>query len=97
MRSFYMFRFLGALFLAGAILVGCSKATDSLKPQTVQEQEPEEAAFTLVVDARGVATKALLDNGETLGSEWRQGDSISVYPPFSISEKVCALRLVTLL
>ena len=74
-----MFRFLGALFLAGAILVGCSKATDSLKPQTVQEQEPEEAAFTLVVDARGVATKALLDNGETLGSEWRQGDSISVY------------------
>jgi hypothetical protein len=83
----------GTLLFAGAILVGCSKATDSLKPQTAQKQETEKAteesqvtetpqgpnAFILKIEAENAATKALTDLGQTLGSEWKQGDSISVY------------------
>lgn len=87
-------KYFGALLFAGAILVGCSKATDSLKPQTVQEKPEAENtaeesqvtetpegpnAFILKIEAENAATKALTDLGQTLGSEWKQGDSVSVY------------------
>ena len=87
-------KYFGTLLFAGAILVGCSKATDSLKPQTVQEKPEAENtaeesqvtetpegpnAFILKIEAENAATKALTDLGQTLGSEWKQGDSISVY------------------
>ncbi|MBR5432356.1 MAG: hypothetical protein IK119_08280 [Bacteroidales bacterium] len=87
-------KYFGTLLFAGAILVGCSKATDSLKPQTVQEKlEAENTAeesqvtetpegpnaFILKIEAENAATKALTDLGQTLGSEWKQGDSVSVY------------------
>lgn len=87
-------KYFGTLLFAGAILVGCSKATDSLKPQTVQEKQEAENtaeesqvtetpegpnAFILKIEAENAATKALTDLGQTLGSEWKQGDSISVY------------------
>lgn len=86
MKTIKTYNLFGYLFLAGAILAGCSKASDSLKPQTAQKQETEKAteaqgpnAFILKIEAENVATKALTDMGETLGSEWRQGDSLSVY------------------
>ena len=76
--------------MAGLVLAGCSKATDTLTPQRIQEPESQQQqapdvpdapdapdTFTLKVET--VATKALIDNGQTLGSEWKQGDSISVY------------------
>ena len=87
-------KYLGTLLFAGAILVGCSKATDSLKPQTVQEKPEAENiaeesqvtetpegpnAFILKIEAENASTKALTDLGQTLGSEWKQGDSVSVY------------------
>ena len=87
-------KYFGTLLFAGAILVGCSKATDSLKPQTVQEKPEAENtaeesqvtetpegpnAFILKIEAENAATKALTDLGQTLGSEWKQGDSVSVY------------------
>ena len=87
------YRYFGALLFAGAILAGCSKATDTLKPQDVQKPEAEKTAeesqvtetpegpnaFILKIEAENAATKALTDLGQTLGSEWKQGDSISVY------------------
>jgi hypothetical protein len=93
MKTIKTYNLLGCLLLAGTILAGCSKATDSLKPQTVQKLEGEKAAeesqttetpegpnaFILKIEAENVATKALTDMGQTLGSEWRQGDSLSVY------------------
>ena len=86
MKTIKTYNLLGCLLLAGTILAGCSKATDSLKPQTVQKLETEKAteaqgpdAFILKIEAENVATKALTDMGQTLGSEWRQGDSLSVY------------------
>lgn len=93
-RNNTIYRFAGTLLLAGAVLVGCSKATDTLKPQSVQKAESEKAgeesqvttetpaaegAFTLTVSADMLATKALTDLGQTLGSSWEKGDSISVY------------------
>ena len=93
-RNNTIYRFAGTLLLAGAVLVGCSKATDTLKPQSVQKAESEKAgeesqvttetpaaegAFTLTVSADILATKALTDLGQTLGSSWEKGDSISVY------------------
>ena len=73
--------------MAGLVLAGCSKATDTLTPQRIQEPESQQQqapdapdtpdTFTLKVET--VATKALIDNGQTLGSEWKQGDSVSVY------------------
>lgn len=69
--------------MAGLVLAGCSKATDTLTPQRIQEPESQQQTpdapdtFTLKVET--VATKALTDNGQTLGSEWKQGDSVSVY------------------
>ena len=79
--------------MAGAILVGCSKATDTLKPQNVQKPEAEKTAeesqvtetpegpnaFILKIEAESVATKALTDLGQTLSSSWEKGDSVSVY------------------
>lgn len=93
MKTMKTYKYFGSLLLAGAILAGCSKATDTLTPQSVQKQEAEKAAgesentqtpeaantFTLSVDASMLATKALTDLGQTLGSEWKQGDSVSVY------------------
>lgn len=86
MKTIKTYNLFGYLLLAGAILAGCSKASDSLKPQTAQKQETEKAteaqglnAFILKIEAENAATKALTDMGETLGSEWRQGDSLSVY------------------
>ena len=93
-RNNTIYRFAGTLLLAGAVLVGCSKATDTLKPQSVQKAESEKAgeesqvttetpaaegAFTLTVSADMLATKALTDLGQTLGSSWEKGDSVSVY------------------
>lgn len=93
-RNNTIYRFAGTLLLAGAVLVGCSKATDTLKLQSVQKAESEKAgeesqvttetpaaegAFTLTVSADMLATKALTDLGQTLGSSWEKGDSISVY------------------
>ena len=79
----------GSLLLAGAIFAGCSKATNTLTPQSIQDkpnveqQTPEnpaaDGAFTLTVSADMLATKALTDLGETLGSSWEKGDSIRVY------------------
>ena len=86
MKTIKTYNLFGYLLLAGSILAGCSKASDSLKPQTALKQETEKAteaqgpnAFILKIEAENVATKALTDMGETLGSEWRQGDSLSVY------------------
>ena len=93
MKTIKTYNLFGYLLLAGTILAGCSKASDSLKPQTAQEQETEKAtegsqvtetpegpnAFILKIEAENAATKALTDLGQTLGSEWKQGDSISVY------------------
>lgn len=86
MKTIKTYNLFGYLLLAGTILAGCSKASDSLKPQTAQKQETEKAteaqglnAFILKIEAENAATKALTDMGETLGSEWRQGDSLSVY------------------
>lgn len=93
MKTIKIYNLFGYLLLAGTILAGCSKASDSLKPQTVQKQETEKAtegsqvtetpqgpnAFILKIEAENAATKALTDLGETLGSEWKQGDSLSVY------------------
>ena len=86
-RNNTIYRFAGTLLLAGAVLVGCSKATDTLKPQSVQKAESEKAgeesqvttetpaaegAFTLTVSADMLATKALTDLGQTLGSSWER-------------------------
>ena len=76
MNTKYTYRFVGTLLLAGALLASCSKSSDSLKPQTVQG-EPQ--AFTLKINANNADTKALIDYGQTLGSEWKKGDSLSVY------------------
>ena len=93
MKTIKSYNLFGYLLLAGAILAGCSKASDSLNPQTAQKQENEKAtegsqvtetpqgpnAFILKIEAENAATKALTDLGQTIGSEWRQGDSLSVY------------------
>ena len=93
MKTIKTYNLFGYLLLAGAILAGCSKASDSLNPQTAQKQENEKAAegsqvtetplgpnaFILKIEAENAATKALADLGETLGSEWTQGDSVRVY------------------
>ena len=93
MKIMKTYRYFGSLLMAGALLAGCSKATDTLKPQDVQKPEAEKTAeesqvtetpegpnaFILKIEAENAATKALTDLGQTLGSEWKQGDSISVY------------------
>jgi len=73
MKTINTYILAGTLLLAGAFLAGCSKATDSLKPEAAQTSNE----FTLKV--RSINTKALADLGETLGSEWTQGDSVRVY------------------
>ena len=73
MKTINTYILAGTLLLAGAVLAGCSKATDSLKPEAAQTSNE----FTLKVSS--INTKALADLGETLGSEWTQGDSVRVY------------------
>lgn len=73
MKTINTYILAGTLLLAGAFLAGCSKATDSLKPEAAQISNE----FTLKVSS--INTKALADLGETLGSEWTQGDSVRVY------------------
>ncbi len=93
MKIMKTYRYFGSLLMAGALLVGCSKATDTLKPQNVQKPEAEKTAeesqvtetpegpnaFILKIEAENAATKALTDLGQTLSSSWEKGDSVSVY------------------
>ena len=89
MKTINTYILAGTLLLAGAFLAGCSKATDSLQPEAAQKPEAEEEILTpevpqgpneFILKVRSsIDTKALADLGETLGSEWTQGDSVRVY------------------
>ena len=89
MKTINTYILAGTLLLAGAVLAGCSKATDSLKPEAAQKPEAEEEILNpevpqgpneFILKVRSsIDTKALADLGETLGSEWTQGDSVRVY------------------
>ena len=89
MKTINTYILAGTLLLAGAFLTGCSKATDSLQPEAAQKPEAEEEILTpkvpqgpneFILKVRSsIDTKALTDLGETLGSEWTQGDSVRVY------------------
>lgn len=88
MKTINTYILAGTLLLAGAFLAGCSKATDSLKPEAAQKPEAEEESLTpevpqgpneFILKVSSINTKALADLGETLGSEWTQGDSVRVY------------------
>jgi hypothetical protein len=88
MKTINTYILAGTLLLAGAFLAGCSKATDSLQPEAAQKPEAEEEILTpevpqgpneFILKVSSINTKALADLGETLGSEWTQGDSVRVY------------------
>ena len=88
MKTINTYILAGTLLLAGAFLAGCSKATDSLQPEAAQKPEAEEESLTpevpqgpneFILKVSSINTKALADLGETLGSEWTQGDSVRVY------------------